>query len=208
MQETKSRPAFYVFMYVYMCVCVHRSRFTCTHTRITKGPGSSRGTLVTLSISDHLDLGFQTAFPTESSQGSLEKWQIPGLGQEKYKMSPKHFGLRTNGAHRHQAACPHGEILIADRKEQVLRHMLCEKYPDPKDHTSCDFNLNCPEKEICRNRNQMSGFPELGLGRGVTAHGHEVCFLNDNKLKFDNQIVVVVAQFCKYTKSHQIVYFK
>ena len=51
MQETKSRPAFYVFMYVYMCVCVPRSRFTCTHTRITKGPGSSRGTLVTLSIS-------------------------------------------------------------------------------------------------------------------------------------------------------------
>ena len=42
MQETKSRPAFYVFMYVYMCVCVHRSRFTCTHTRITKGPGSNR----------------------------------------------------------------------------------------------------------------------------------------------------------------------
>ena len=32
----------------------------------------------------------------------------------------------------------------------------------------------------------MSGFPELGLRRGVTAHGHEVCFLNDNKLKFEN----------------------
>lgn len=65
-----------------ICVCVHRSTFTCIHTHITKGPGSSRGTLVTMSTSDHLDFGFQTAFPTKSSQGSLEKWKIPGLGQE------------------------------------------------------------------------------------------------------------------------------
>lgn len=82
MQKTKSRSAFYVCLYVYVCVCVHRSTFTCTHIHIIKGPGSSRGTLVSLSTSDHLDLGFQTAFPTKSSQGSLEKWQIPGLEQE------------------------------------------------------------------------------------------------------------------------------
>lgn len=78
-----------------------------------------------------------------------------------------------------------------------LKNMPCEQDPHPKDCILCDFlYVKCPEKEINRNRKYMIGFLELGVGRGMTAKGHKICF----KLAFENLVVVVVVQFCKFTK--------
>lgn len=37
--------------------------------------------------------GLPMALLVEGTQGSSERWWIPGLGKEKYKMSPEHFVL-------------------------------------------------------------------------------------------------------------------
>lgn len=72
--------------------------------------------------------------------------------------------------------------------------------------------MKCPNRHSDRDRTQISGC--LGLGSGglrgvegrqeVTANVYKVSFLGDENILTLN----VVAQFGKYTRKHQIVYFK